>query len=105
MYLLTPQRKRKGRSTEQRLNGSERRNSFQLSGVNNGSNGSISSCSPSGAETTDYFPMHNRRTQVTLTDIIGRTDICTVQENEQAIPVFEIPFQESFGFSADQVSV
>ena len=46
--------------------------------------------------------MHDRGTQVSFADIIGRTDICTVQENEQAVPVFEIPFQESFGFGLFQ---
>ena len=40
--------------------------------------------------------MHDRGTQVPFADIIGRTDICTVQENEQAVPVLMVPFQESF---------
>ena len=59
---------------------------------------SISFCAPAGAETANDFAMHDRRTQVTLADIIGWTDICAVQEDEQAVPVFVIPFQESSGF-------
>ena len=46
--------------------------------------------------------MHDRGTQVTLTDIIRWTDIRAVQENEQAVPVFAVPFQESFGFALFQ---
>ena len=42
--------------------------------------------------------MHNRGTQVSLTDIIGWTDIGAAKEYEQAVPVFQVPFQESFSF-------
>jgi hypothetical protein len=42
--------------------------------------------------------MHNRGAQVSLTDIIGWTDIRAMQEDEQAVPVFMVPFQESFIF-------
>ena len=84
------------------MNGSERRNSFQFCGVNDGSNGGISPGSPSGAEAADDLTMDNGWTQVTLTDVVGRTDIAAMQENKQAVAVFEIPFQESFGFALFQ---
>ena len=40
--------------------------------------------------------MDNRWAQVSLTDIIGWADIGAVQEDKQAVPVFDIPFEKSF---------
>jgi len=48
--------------------------------------------------------MHNGGAQVTLADIVGRTDIGPLQEDEKAIPVLVVPFQESFGFGLLQCS-
>ena len=53
---------------------------------------------PAGAETPDDLAVHYRWAQVSLTDIIGWADICPAQEDEETVPVFMIPFQESFGF-------
>src|ERR1035437_608599 len=41
--------------------------------------------------------MNDRRTQSSLTDIVGRTDIGTMQADKQAIPVFDIPFAQPLG--------
>jgi hypothetical protein len=75
-----------GRVADQILDGIERMNAIQLSGVDNRSESCIGSGTPSGAETADDLAMHDRGTQVPFTDIIGRTDICTMQENEQVVP-------------------
>ena len=90
---------------DQILDGIERVNTIQLCGVDDRSESCISPGSPSGAETADDLPMHDRWTQVPFADIIGRTDICTVQKNKQAIPVFMVPFRESFGFGLFQLAL
>ena len=64
--------------------------------MDNRSDGSVGFRSPAGAKTSDHLAMDHRWTQVTLTDIIGWTDIGPVQEDEQAVPVIGIPFQEPF---------
>jgi hypothetical protein len=80
------------------MDGNERRQVLQSGSKDNRSNSRIRLCSPIGADATHNLATNNRGTQVSLTDIIGWADIRAVQENKQVIPVFGIPFQESFGF-------
>ena len=62
------------------------------------SDGCISLRPPTGAETTDDFAMDDRRSQIPFTYIVGRIDVGAIQEDEQAVPVFEVPFLQSPGF-------
>jgi hypothetical protein len=69
------------------LNGSERRNFHQCSRADDRRESSVSVSTPSGTEAPDDLAMHDGWAQVSFTDIVGWTDICAMQENEQAIPV------------------
>ena len=80
------------------MNGIERGNAVQRSCIDDRSKSRIRPGSPSGTEAPDHLAMNDRGAQVSLTDIVGWIDIATVQEDEQAIPVFGIALQESFSF-------
>ena len=81
-------------STEKASDCFEGRNACQTGGTDDRGDRSICSCPPAGAETADHFPVDNGRTQMTLTDIVGRADVRAVQEDEQAVPVLVVAFQE-----------
>ena len=58
------------------------------------SDGCIGFCAPIGSEATYHLPVDHRWTQIALTDVVGWRNISAMQEDEQTVPIFSIPFLE-----------
>ncbi len=71
---------------------------LEFSRIDYRSQSSISFGTPTGAEASDHLTMNDGRTQSSLTDIIGRANIRSMQAHKQAFSVFLIPSLQQAGF-------